>query len=49
MTLLRMHMFKTRPSANMFVITELPPALIKGRVMPVTGMRPMVIPMFSKI
>ena len=37
------------PTAIMLAMTEVPPPDRNGRVMPVTGIRPMVIAMFSKI
>ena len=44
-----MHMLKTIPTESMLVSTDEPPMLIKGNVIPVTGINPMVIPMFSNI
>jgi hypothetical protein len=35
------------PKAIQLDIRELPPALTKGRVRPVTGKSPMLIPIFS--
>ena len=47
--LLFMPTFRITPTEIILAMTEVPPPERKGRVMPVTGMMPIVIAMFSKI
>src|SRR5450756_1465595 len=42
-------MLSSRPTHKKFPARELPPKLMKGRVIPVTGMMPMAIPTLSRI
>ena len=48
MAFLRIATLRTKPTAIKFDTMAVPPALTNGSGMPVTGISPIFIPMFSK-